>query len=299
VTKGPSSDQQGIELEKYWLANQKILASKYPGLQWKRLQEDFEYTQSQKSVNLSQFLEKLELGYPLQYITGRAHFWGRDFFVDERVLIPRFETEILVELALNEIKARAKSGERLRIADIGTGPGIILITLVLEMIEAKLGQNLEQVMALDISSEALAVATQNCKEMLPADFFQHQLSLIQGDALDQRGAWADPRVENFDVMVSNPPYIKRVADFSGVHQQVSDFEPHTALFIDDEEYQKWYEDFFLAIAKNLNPKGSLFLEGHEDHLPELKDIAEKSGLGNCQLQKDFSGRWRFLIAQKI
>jgi release factor glutamine methyltransferase len=147
---------------------------------------------------------------PLQYITGHQEFYGLDFEVNEDVLIPRPETELIVELAL---KATGKSDAATLICDVGTGSGCIAITLLHELPHAR-------VVAIDISAAALAVAERNAGRHGVTD----RIEFIVSDCF----AGMDPGRETFDLMVSNPPYVAEGA-FAGLQREVRDFEPRTAL----------------------------------------------------------------------
>jgi len=156
-------------------------------------------------------LERRLKAEPVAYLLGEREFWGRPFSVDSRVLIPRPETEHLIETALRLEIPRAP-----RILDIGTGSGAIALTLALEIPEAR-------VIATDLSLDALAVAAENRA--------RHELTgrvaLVQGDLT------APLRIEAFDLVVSNPPYVAASA-LSGLDSDVRDYEPRTALVADDE-----------------------------------------------------------------
>jgi release factor glutamine methyltransferase len=100
--------------------------------------------------------------------------------------------------------------------------------------------------------------------------------------------------QKFDLIVSNPPYIKRKGDFSLVHPKVHEYEPHEALYLDDESYNVWFETFFLQARGALKTGGAFLMEGHENHLHELKDLAKGLGFHSVELKKDYCDRWRFL-----
>jgi release factor glutamine methyltransferase len=160
-----------------------------------------------------QYLERRAVGEPLQYITGRQEFFALDFEVTRDVLIPRPETELLIEAAL---KLMAGSGETPFICDVGTGSGCIAVTLVHQLPRAR-------AVAIDISPEALAVAQRNAARHSLTDRIDFVLSDCFG-ALDA----GNPRPSLFDLIVSNPPYVEERA-MAGLQREVRDFEPRTAL----------------------------------------------------------------------
>jgi len=170
------------------------------------------------------------------------------------VLIPRSETEILVELAIQEIQTHYKS-KTCRVLDVGTGTGIIALTLMME------SRSSLEVVASDLSDSALVLARENYFNHYFAIDSKHQVKFVKSDRLNSIDG-------EFDLLVSNPPYIKARADRGGVHHQVLMFEPEIALFIEDDLYYLWFEDFFRGIFEKLSPKGMAIIEGHEDHLEE-------------------------------
>ncbi|TWT03518.1 peptide chain release factor N(5)-glutamine methyltransferase [Planomicrobium sp. CPCC 101079] len=183
-------------------------------------------------------IERHVAGTPIQHLTGSEEFYGRSFQVDEHVLIPRPETEELIEEALSQIE-RHFPGKNLKIADIGTGSGIIAVTMKCEIPEAL-------VTATDISEKALQMAQKNAEKLM-AD-----VAFLQGDL-------AEPlKGELWDVILSNPPYIaySEAADLS---DSVRDFEPHLALFADNDGLAL-YEKLAQQLPELLNKPGIVGLE---------------------------------------
>ena len=179
---------------------------------------------------------------PIQYITGHHEFYGLNLQVTPAVLIPRPETEHLVEAVLNLLP----TDQPLKIADIGTGSGAIAITLALHLPQADIA-------ALDISAEALAIAQQNADTHYAAD----RIRFLQSDLL----ADLDPEAGTFDAIVSNPPYVAS-SDRNTLHPQVRDYEPPTALFA-GESGLDIYRRLIPQARKALKPGGLLALEiGH-------------------------------------
>lgn len=287
-------------LQSFFNEEKKSLLSNYPGLTLHRLRNDiklhaflngidsedlfdFPYL-PHRSNPLTFFFEKLKEGVPLEYITGYAYFYRSLFKVTPDVLIPRSETEILVELAAQEIKNNYRH-KTCRLADVGTGSGIIALTLMMEDYAAL------EVVASDLSDKALTLARENYFNLRFAISAKHKIQFIKSDRLLS--------VEGqFDVILSNPPYIKRQGDSDSVHHQVLSYEPAMALFLDDEIYDLWFEDFFKSIHQKLASDGVSFIEGHELHLDNLKQMAQAIGFSKVDVIKDYTGRNRFLRLKK-
>ena len=192
-------------------------------------------------------------GEPIDHILGYRDFYGRRFHVTKDVLSPRQETEALVELVLN-LSGNLKDPSFL---DLGTGSGAIAISLLAERADAT-------GLAVDVSDAALGIAKDNAS--------RHNV----GERLRLAcGSWFEPVTGQFDIIVSNPPYIKELEGREGVHDQADSFEPHLALYLPDDEYDKWYEVFFSHALNSLKDEGALMIEGHEDCLLHLKEIALK------------------------
>lgn len=287
-------------LKHFYNSEKKSLLNNYPGLTLHRLRQDinlhaflngvdseelfdFPYLPSRTNP-LTIFFDKLADGVPLEYITGYAYFFRSLFKVTKDVLIPRSETEILVELASQEIKKNFKN-KSCRIADIGTGSGAIAISLLMED-----AANLEMV-ATDISEKALKLAQENFFTHRYSISAGHQVSFITSDRLE-----AVPGI--FDIILSNPPYIKRKADWPEVHFQVTNFEPHLALFIEDDQYNQWFQEFFTSIYEKLSVHGISLVEGHENHLNDLAAMAKAIGFKEAVVIQDYSQKNRFLKLKK-
>ena len=181
------------------------------------------------------YLQRRAEGEPLQYITGHQEFFGLDFEVNRNVLIPRPETELLIE---NALKLCATAAEAPFICDVGTGSGCIAITLVHELPQSR-------ALALDISPEALAVAERNAARHSIGDRIKFLVSDCFG-ALNAQDAQQSP----FDLIVSNPPYVENGA-MAGLQREVRNFEPHTALVAGDDG---------LAVISRLLSDGGSFLK---------------------------------------
>jgi release factor glutamine methyltransferase len=182
-------------------------------------------------------------GTPIAYLTGHKEFYGLDFFVDQRVLIPRPETELLVEAALTVCRRKLDAGQTPIVADIGTGSGVIPITLAVHE------PRLPYLYASDISSDALAVAAQNCQRHHVAQ----RIRLLQGDLLA-------PLPEPVDVLTANLPYVG-TAEMDILEVDVRDYEPHTALFSGTnglDLLERLFTD--LARSRTLQPAAVVLLE---------------------------------------
>lgn len=213
--------------------------------------------------------EQLKHHIPAQYIIGSAEFCGHVFTVDERVLIPRPETEELVALILEE-----NAGEALRVLDIGTGSGAIAISIAL----AKPNW---QIQASDVSEEALALAQENAKQL------EAVLDFKTSDVLDQI---AGP----YDLIVSNPPYISR-NDLEEVGANVLTSEPHLALFADRDGYAI-YEKIAQQAPSVLTPEGKIYLEIGYKQGSKVKELFQKA-FPNKQVRilKDQFGQDRMVV----
>lgn len=252
-----------FSLESFYKENEDFLKENYPGIKLMRLIQEIEEC---SHLSLDEFKNKLLQGIPLEYISNTAHFYRSSFYVDKRVLIPRSETEILVEDSINYIKENNLN----TVFEIGTGSGCIAISIAMEC-------DLE-ISASDISKDAIEVAQKNAKN--------HECE-IKFECIDLIGQG------KYDLIVSNPPYIKKDKDKDGVHYQTHKFEPHIALYLEDEKFENWFEQLFYKVSNSLSSKGAFFMEGHEDSLKELKKIAQKYFKKNI-IKKDYTHRDRFL-----
>ncbi|WKS94455.1 peptide chain release factor N(5)-glutamine methyltransferase [Riemerella columbina] len=228
---------------------------------------------------ISQFktiISQLKAGQPYQQILGKAEFFGTSFFVNEAVLIPRPETEELLEIAIKTIKEKRDTQAPLKILDIGTGSGIIPIILKKNFPNAV-------VQSLDISEEAQAVAQRN------AEFHQVDIQLIRCDYLQY------PLESFYDVIISNPPYIGQ-EEALNLHNTVIQFEPNIALFSPTSDALVFYRKIAQDAQKHLSSKGLVFLEINQKWGAET--LALFQDFANHQLIKDLSGNDRFIIAEK-
>ena len=231
------------------------------------------YDEECEVADLERIIEELRSGRPVQYVLGRAEFCDFVFEVAEGVLIPRPETEELVY----RIAETAKRGTR--ILDIGTGSGAIAISLAKLVKEAK-------VVAIDISQEALAIARKNA-EQLGAD-----VEFVEADALGDLS-----RLGEFDIIVSNPPYIPQ-SDIVDMRKNVVDFEPHTALFVPDNDILKFYIATADNAQKMLREDGSLWFEIYEKAGEELCEMLRAKGFAQSELIEDSNLKPRMVWSRR-
>ncbi|CAN5906469.1 peptide chain release factor N(5)-glutamine methyltransferase [soil metagenome] len=222
-------------------------------------------------------LNRLLRHEPLQYVLQTAHFYGFDLYVNPAVLIPRPETEELVDLIVKEYRA----GNHLRVLDIGTGSGCIPIALAAHL-------PVEKVYGLDVSEDALAVAKQN------AQACQVPVEWIQGDIL---GGEIQLPEASLDVMVSNPPYVLE-REKESMRPNVLVHEPHLALFVPDEDPLLFYRKITQEAKRLLKPGGRLYFEINEQFGPPLASYVAEQGLQEVRLLQDMFGKNRFLRAHK-
>jgi release factor glutamine methyltransferase len=226
--------------------------------------------QKEKLLNM---LDRLLSSEPVQYVLGIAAFYGLTFRVDKNVLIPRPETEELVDLI---IKENAKSDPV--VLDIGTGSGCIAITLKKNIKGAI-------VYALDVSEMALNMARENARihgtaiKFVKADFLKGEVHLPVSP----------------DIIVSNPPYVLH-SEKEQMHSNVVDFEPHTALFVNSDEPLIFYETISEYALKHLAPGGKLYFEINERYGDRLQQLMKAKGFKNIRLRRDLNEKDRIIIA---
>ncbi len=218
-----------------------------------------------------QGLAALAEGIPLQYVLSETEFMGLKFFLNKEVLIPRPETEELVQWVLNDY---VDSEQPLRILDIGTGSGCIAISLAKGLIKS-------QVTAVDVSAEALAIAIRNARN--------NDLS-IQFEVMDILENEDFP-IRKYDIIVSNPPYVK-LSEKSLMHQNVLNHEPHLALFVPDSSPLKFYKAIIQFSKKSLVENGKLYLEINETEGEGIKALLEENSFKNVEIRKDIFGKIR-------
>lgn len=227
-----------------------------------------------KEQELEDILQRLSRFEPLQYIEGRTLFLGREFLVAPGVLIPRPETEELVELMLKEIPADA------RILDVGTGSGCIAISLAKELPDAL-------VTAWDVSPEALSVARANARKL------QANVRFVECDVL----ACQVDEVGQYDVIVSNPPYVTE-AEKADMEPNVLQWEPSLALFVPDDDPLRFYRRIAVLGRDMLADGGRLYFEINRAYGREMVEMLRAMGYVGVRVEKDLSQNDRFVIAEK-
>ena len=224
-------------------------------------------------------LVKLLKGQPLQYVTGLSWFMGQKFKVNEHVLIPRPETEELVQWVIDDHK---NSVDKLNVIDIGTGSGCIPVSLKLAFTSAT-------VTACDISKDALALAKINASlldaiiSFIKTDFLSPASEILSGE---------------YDIIISNPPYIP-FSERSTLHANVRDYEPAIALFVPDDDALVFYKAIATFGKTNLREKGSIYCELDAAHAAACKILFEAEGYKYVEIRKDMSGNWRMLKASFV
>ncbi|ATP56380.1 protein-(glutamine-N5) methyltransferase, release factor-specific [Pedobacter ginsengisoli] len=229
-----------------------------------------------EDVKLNEYLKtlaRLKTGEPLQYIIGDTVFYGLTFKVNSSVLIPRPETEELVEWIIEKCKREQFNGS---ILDIGTGSGCIAISL-------KKNLNKFAVSAIDVSEGALAIANEN------ALLNNAGVNFIHADILDFESA------EKYDVIVSNPPYIT-MEEQKTMHINVLENEPHLALFVSNEKPLIFYQAIAEFALSNLKDNGLLFFEINEHLGKETVQMLSDKSFVNIELKKDIQGKDRMILA---
>jgi len=219
-------------------------------------------------------LDKLKSQIPIQYLLGTTHFYGCDFFVDENVLIPRPETEELVDWIV-KLNSKLSKKQNIKILDIGTGSGCIAISLAKNILNS-------EIFAVDVSEKALALAKKNAIFNHVSVAFSHK-NILETTHFDQK----------FDIIVSNPPYVRN-QEKAEIKPNVLENEPHLALFVPDIDPLIFYKKIGELAAANLNPNGQLFFEINQYLGKETQDLLESLGLKNIELRKDIYGNDRMI-----
>ncbi len=232
---------------------------------------------SKHSLNeLDKCLHQLLLHKPIQYILGYAWFYKMRLKVNEYVLIPRPETEELVELIIKDAKEK---NSNLKILDIGTGTGCISIALKKYLSTA-------DITAIDISEMAILVAKENAAEQNTA------IQFIHFNFLDE-GCWCN--LPTFDTIVSNPPYIP-TNEIEKLNQNVKAYEPHSALFVPNDRPVLFYEKIAKFGKKFLRANGKIFVEIHEDFAEKNAKVFIDAGYKNVIVKRDIFEKERIIIA---
>jgi release factor glutamine methyltransferase len=215
-------------------------------------------------------VEQLRAFQPIQYVLGVAHFYGRDFYVDKNVLIPRQETEELVKEILID-----NNRQGLKILDIGSGSGCIGITLGLELNDPKVSM-------LDIDDLALDISVKN------AEKFNLKVNCFLEDVLA-----LDRLPGRFDIIVSNPPYVTE-KEKELMQPNVLNHEPEKALFVADDEPLIFYQRIIELSRAALESKGKLYFEINENFGWQMIELCERAGCSSVKLIQDLNGKDRFI-----
>ncbi len=251
----------------YWIAEQ--ILDKPESILRLALEEEWREFDEKKN----QFLFKLILlkeQKPIQYILGETEFYGMKFFVNESVLIPRPETEELVEWIL-----KYTENGKLKIIDIGMGSGCIPIVLKRNLSEA-------EIFALDFSEKALETAQNN------AEFHQTEIQFLQNDFLNMNF----DTLPSFDIIVSNPPYIAE-KEKEQMSENVLKYEPHSALFVPNDDPLIFYKRLIELAQNKLKPNGKMYMEINQNLAKETEELFQKS-FENVEIKKDISGNFRMI-----
>lgn len=236
--------------------------------------------QEQEVELFTKALNRLKNHEPVQYITGLAHFYGLTFKVNEHTLIPRPETEELVDWA---IRLMNSSKTKISILDIGTGSGCIAISLAKQLKRS-------EVYAIDISQQALIMATENAEQNNVKVIFENadvfSLDIIIGLFRNQ-----------FDLIISNPPYVREL-EKAEMRPNVLNFEPAQALFVPDSDALKFYKMIVELAHQQLKPGGFLLFEINQYLSNEMYHLLEIHNFESIELKKDLSGNFRMIKAVK-
>lgn len=249
--------------------------SSIPSIQYNLLKDDIAPTEQTNLLFV--ILKELIQNRPIQHIIGESYFYGHIFNVNKHTLIPRPETEELVHLIIQENKLT----KDLNIIDIGTGTGCIAISLALAMPD-------HHYSAVDVSNEAIQVAKTNAKKL------QAEIDFIEADILDWDSTFDSDL--KYDIIVSNPPYITP-KEKELMHNNVLDFEPHVALFIEEEAPLLFY-DYIADFAKaHLIKGGMLYFEINQYLSAETKNLLLKKGFVQVDIIQDINGADRMIKAK--
>jgi len=217
-------------------------------------------------------LEQLKREIPIQYLLGTTHFYGLEFEVNSSVLIPRPETEELVDWIVHKSKIKNQKS-KIKILDIGTGSGCIAISLAKNLPNA-------EVFALDVSEKALATAQKN------AELNQVHVQFICQSILE-----TEDLGQQFDVIVSNPPYVRHL-EKQEIKKNVLENEPHLALFVADDDALIFYRKIAQLALKNLSQTGQLYFEINQYLGQEMLDLLQDMDFKNSELRQDIYGNDR-------
>ena len=233
-------------------------------------------------------VSELKKQRPIQYILGETEFYGLRFLVNENTLIPRPETEELVELIIESTNYELRN-RKLKVLDIGTGSGCIAISLAKHLATS-------EVFAIDVSEKALAVAKKN-SELNDVKVNYINVDILKINDLKELATHNPQLATQFDVIVSNPPYVRNL-EKSEIKPNVLEYEPHLALFVEDTDALLFYRKIAELAHKNLNPNGKLYFEINQYLGNETIELVESFGFKNVKLIKDIYGNDRIISCEK-
>lgn len=225
-------------------------------------------------VTLNNCIDRLKKKEPLQYITSAVEFFGLELKVDARALIPRPETEELVKWVLDENDTSSEV-----VFDVCAGSGCIALAIKSNL------QN-SDVVAIELSSEAIELIDENRSKT------NLDIGILQADVLKE-GSFSGYEDESIDIIVSNPPYVLE-SDKGQMTDQVLDFEPHMALFVDDSDPLVFYSAIGLQAYRLLKKRGKLYFEVHELLAEEVAKLLDQIGFVNIEVRKDLQGKQRMV-----
>ncbi len=248
------------------------------------LKKDTLFTERQQ-LQYDEKSKELVKGKPVQYIINSAWFMGREFLVNEGVLIPRPETEELVQWIVND----HKETEKLRVLDIGAGSGCIGLSLT-RLLQGAI------VTCADISKEAIEVLKTNIEWVLTPEEKKKGADNITVKTLDfLNEEKRNKQLGRYDIIVSNPPYIPK-KDKVQMHRNVKDYEPEIALFVPDNDPLVFYKAIAQFGKEHMRSNGYIYCELDANHAEECKALFEKAEYENVEIRKDMHDNWRMLKA---
>lgn len=263
----PKTEVQGFIRLIFW----HVLQLSYTDLVLRRNQK----LENSSQKRIEEIVERLKKFEPIQYILGETEFWGLKLAVNPSVLIPRPETEELVQWITTTVE-----GEKISVVDVGTGSGCIALALKKEMTNAV-------VSGVDISGESILTARKN------AEINRLDVTFKQADILQ----WEKEKWEPVDLIVSNPPYVREL-EKAAMHQNVLQYEPENALFVSNTNPLGFYRSIADFARRYLNEKGWLFLEINENMGEELTQLLAAKSFVDIEIRKDINGKDRMLRCRK-
>jgi release factor glutamine methyltransferase len=282
-------------LRRVFLEHEQALKINYPGLNYqiylreflsflgegKKAEHIVDFSIEQNLIDFSKLSQK---GVPFEYILEQAHFYGRDFVVGPGVLIPRQETEIMIE---EVVKIKNQLPQKIDVLDLCSGSGCIGLTIACELAE-----QVNKLLMTDISKTALEFSELNASKLEYHSSPKTSISFVQSDLFKKI-------TMKFHLIVSNPPYIKKRSHVNLVHEQVISFEPHEALFLDDSLYHDFFLRLYKGVRDNLHPRGTFLMEGHEHEIENLASLWRQENSDDLvEILKDLTNRDRFIKVTK-